>query len=316
MVEGWHSKMKSHVLSDRSSSLTCWTRCLLSCLFSCKKTLKNCSKIWAKWCRWCCNDTMSAPFLDVRPRPLATGWFAVTVGSGVKMGLWRIPGHSAGDSALLPGLSPWHGMNSWTNSDKNNDMTSKRVLNDPDFWVRYTDILLYFRKWFWRSTWQGAWTSYDVLRTSNGHPRIFISGFDPSWDIVAKPPALRGVAEIRGGAAGLQTDHVAENDNPRARRLASALRSHPLSINFWRTNGALASELSCHRGPYRKGTRCKFAYLFDAIHQGILFAIPDLNILLLCYQGRLGREMTRKKYLTLYQSVWGTYDQQLSIQLL
>lgn len=129
-----------------------------------------------------------------------------------------------------------------------------------------------------------------MLRTSNGHPRIFISGFDPSWDIVAKPPALRGVAEIRGqGAAGLQTDHVlAENDNPaRARRLASALRSHPLSINFWRTNGTLAnSELSCHRGPYRKGTRCKFAYLFDAIHQGFLFAIPDLNILLLCYQGR------------------------------
>ena len=123
-----------------------------------------------------------------------------------------------------------------------------------------------------------------MLRTSNGHPRIFI-GFDPSWDIVAKPPALRGVAEI-GQGAGLQTDHVlAENDNPRARRLASALRSHPLSINFWRTNGALASELSC-QGPYRKGTRCKFAYLFDAIHQGILFAIPVLKIY--CYVTKAG----------------------------
>lgn len=126
---------------------------------------------------------------------LVLQWYDVSTVPGC-----ATPPHSAGDSALLPGLSPWHGMNSWTNSDKNNDMTSKRVLNDPDFWVRYTDILLYFRKWFWRSTWQGAWTSYDVLRTSNGHPRIFISGFDPSWDIVAKPPALRGVAEIRGGA--------------------------------------------------------------------------------------------------------------------
>eukprot|EP00434_Breviolum_minutum_P040926 symbB.v1.2.036391.t1/scaffold5127.1/size30577/4 len=68
-----------------------------------------------------------------------------------------------------------------------------------------------------------------------GEPALISAGAAAGADTV-----LLSVAEIRGqGAAGLQTDHVlAENDNPaRARRLASALRSHPLSINFWRTNG-------------------------------------------------------------------------------
>ena len=49
---------------------------------------------------------------------------------------------------------------------------------------------------------------------------------------------LQGVAELRGKAAGsLQSDNVLAESG--ARRLASALSSQPLSINFRRTDGTL-----------------------------------------------------------------------------
>ena len=49
---------------------------------------------------------------------------------------------------------------------------------------------------------------------------------------------LQGLAELRGKAAGsLQSDNVLAESG--ARRLASALRSQPLSINFRRTDGTL-----------------------------------------------------------------------------
>lgn len=63
---------------------------------------------------------------------------------------------------------------------------------------------------------------------------------------------LQGLAELGGKeAASLQSDNVLADDG--ARRLASALRSQPLSINFRRTDGASqASET----GEFAGSTLC------------------------------------------------------------
>ena len=52
---------------------------------------------------------------------------------------------------------------------------------------------------------------------------------------------LQGLAELRGKAAeSLQNDNVLAESG--ARRLASALRSQPVSINFRRTDGTLEAN--------------------------------------------------------------------------
>ncbi len=59
--------------------------------------------------------------------------------------------------------------------------------------------------------------------------------------LVEKSASLLGLAELQGAVAeSLQSDNVLAEDSG-ARRLASAsaLRSHPLSINFRRRNGTL-----------------------------------------------------------------------------
>lgn len=64
---------------------------------------------------------------------------------------------------------------------------------------------------------------------------------------------LQGLAELRGKeAASLQSDNVLADDSG-ARRLASALRSQPWSINFRRIDGTWqASET----GQYAGSTLC------------------------------------------------------------
>ena len=60
-------------------------------------------------------------------------------------------------------------------------------------------------------------------------------------EAVVQSVNLQGLAELRGkAAASLQSDNVLAESG--ARRLASALRSQPLSINFRRTDGTLEAR--------------------------------------------------------------------------